>query len=229
MRMDRCFVGAAMLVSAACTSTNAPTATTALPPVTVPSAPAPLPTVSGIVSEGSRPISGVTIDNGYGPGSWVFTDADGAFQLPATISVEPHDFIRASKTGYAQPCAAPITAGAPVNVQLVSLGALGSATLRSAAGYRTIAGVVLMTTSSGPQPVAGAWVDFEPAIEPLDDWPAAYTTTDANGKFSLCMLPVSVVTIDAVFSGTFAAAKVPAGQTSIEMTLQPIRVNGNPR
>ena len=226
MCIDRCFVGAALLVVVACTSSSAPTTST---PLSAPSASGLVPghVVSGVVAEGAQPIAGAQIGNGNGPGSWVLSDANGAFQLPANQSIDPHAWVRASKDGYAQPCAAPIPDSGPVTVQVISLTALNSVPLPSPAGFRTISGVVTLTTSAGTRPAVGAWVDFVPSL--VDDWPAAFTHTDSNGKFSLCTLPETAVNIGALLGNMFAYVTVPPGQTNIELTLDSLGVDGKRR
>lgn len=219
------------VVLAACGVPNSPSSVT--PNAPAPTSPSPVPpasgpTVSGTITDGSRPIEGAQIDNGYGPGAWVFSDANGAFTLPTNRSVDPYNFVRASKSGYAQPCAAAITGSGPVNVQLVSLGALDGLMLPSPSGLRTISGVVVTMTSAGKQPVGNVWVDFEP--DPSNDWPAAVTFTNANGEFSLCALPEPSVIVGAYRADTgFAYASVPSGQATIELTLQPTTTNGKHR
>jgi hypothetical protein len=222
-------VPGALVFLAACGAPNSPSSAAAVSPTPV-SAPVPAPpepTVSGIVAEGARPVEGAQIDNGYGPGAWVFSDASGAFTLPTNRSVDPYNFVRASKSGYAQPCAAAITGTSPVSVQLVSLAALDGTMLPSPPGLRTISGVVVTMTGTGKQPVAGAWVDFEP--DPDNDWPAAVTYTNAKGEFALCALPQSALNIAAVFYTGFAYAIVPPGQTTIELMLHQRAPNGNHR
>jgi len=225
MCIDRCLVGAALLVVVACTSSSAPTASTPLSAPSASSGVVPGRIVSGVVAEGAQPIAGAQIDNG--PGSWVLSDANGAFQFPATQSIDPHAWVRASKDGYAQPCAAPIADTGPVAVQMVPLSALNSVPLPSPAGFRTISGVVTMTTSAGTWPAVGVWVDFEPSL--ADDWPAAFTHTDSNGKFSLCTLPETAVNIGALLGNMFAYVTVPPGQTNIELTLDSLGVDGKRR
>jgi len=225
MCIDRCFVGATLLVVVACTSSSTPTASTPLSAPSASSGLAPGRIVSGVVAEGAHPIAGAQIDNG--PGSWVLSDANGAFQFPATRSIEPHAWVRASKDGYAQPCAAPIADTGPVAVQMVLLTALNSDPLPSPAGFRTISGVVTLTTSAGPRPAVGVWVDFEPSL--VDDWPAAFTHTDSSGKFSLCTLPETALNVGALVGNTFAYVTVPPGQTNIELTLDSVGVDGKRR
>src|SRR5438128_1989540 len=168
------------VIVADCSGTTAPTPVGSPPAVavTVPITE----TISGVVAESLRPIPGAQVDNGYGPGAWVITDANGAFQLPTSKSVDSMRWVRAGKAGYAQPCAAPMNGNAPINVQIVSRSALTGAPLPSPDGLRTVSGVVVQMTNSGvQQPVANAWVDFEPSA--IDDWPAAYTLSDARGRF----------------------------------------------
>ena len=224
MSLIRHVVPGALVFLAACGAPNSPSSAAAVSPTPVPApvpAPAPVdPTVSGIVAEGARPVEGAQIDNGYGPGAWVFSDASGAFTLPTNRSVDPYNFVRASKSGYAQPCAAAITGTSPVSVQLVSLAGLDGTMLPSPPELRTISGVVVTMTSTGKQPVAGTWVDFEPDFD--NDWPAANTLTNAKGEFALCALPQSAVNIAAAsYPGPrLAYAIVPPGQTTIELMLR---------
>src|SRR5260370_39905404 len=89
-------------------------------------------------------------------------------------------WVRASKDGYAQPCAAVVSGTAAITVQMVSRSALTGVPLQSPNGFRTVSGVAGQMTSNGKQPVAGVWVDFEP--DPTGDWPAAVTFTDASGR-----------------------------------------------
>ena len=83
------------VIVADCSGTTAPTPVGSPPTVavTVPITE----TISGVVAESLRPIPGAQVDNGYGPGAWVITDANGAFQLPTSKSVDPMRWVRASK------------------------------------------------------------------------------------------------------------------------------------
>ena len=219
MRKITCSFGGAFLAMCltSCRSANAPTTTPSAPTVavTVPTSPG---TISGIVADGNQPLAGVQVDNGYGPNSWVFTDASGIFHLPANASVHPMQWVRAGKAGYAQPCAAPVSENAPVMVQMVSRAALTGAPQPSPSGFRTVSGDAVQMTSSGTQTVAGVWVDFEPDL--MDDWPAAVTFTDASGRFSLCGLPTEAVGIGAAVGNSYGYVTVPPGQTTIEITLR---------
>lgn len=184
------------------------------PPFSQPTPAKPAPTVSvvsGIVVEGSRPIEGAQVENSNGIDRSVTTDANGAFQLPPGNM----RWVRAIKDGYIQACTAPINGDAPVTVQMVSQAALPGAPLPSPSGLRTVSGVILQMTSTGPQPVAGVWVDFEP----VEDWPAAQTYTDNSGRFSLYGLPLVALQINAFGTDGFAYTTVTPGQTEIELTL----------
>jgi len=74
-------------------------------------------------------------------------------------------------------------------------------------------------SSDGLQPVAGAWVDFEP--DGGSDWPAAVTLTDAIGRFSLCSLPHDAVFIGSVFGSTHGGTTVSSDQASVTIDLHP--------
>jgi hypothetical protein len=133
--------GIVLVVGAGCHSTTAPTLTTATTSTSTVSVPA----ISGVVMEDTRPLAGVTVDQGYGPGSWVVTDVNGAFQLPA--SGVPEGWLRTSKPGYVEPCAVRIAGNGPFAVQMVSLSALTGTPLSSPSGFRTVSGVVRQMTS----------------------------------------------------------------------------------
>jgi hypothetical protein len=179
-------------------------------------------TVSGVVTENGRPIAGVNVNAfvqsqnfGYsymwGHGA-VLTDANGGFQMPG-LAAGATVWMQTYKGGYVQQCAAsPMTvhADATVNLQLVSRANLSADPAQATA--RIVSGVVVKMTGTGKQPVAGVGVDFEPIV----DFPAAITFTDAAGRFALCGLPQD----QAVSLGAGAAyLTVPAGQTTVEITL----------
>jgi hypothetical protein len=213
-----------VVIVAGCRGTTAPTPAVSPPKgaVTVPTVTAPI-TISGVVAEGPRPIAGAEVDNGYGAETGTITDANGAFQLPVPgHSVDPMRWVRASKGGYAQPCAAPF-GNLPMNVQIVSLSALTGDPLPSPDGLRTVSGVVVQVTNSGvQQPVANAWVDFEPDPAAVDDWPAAVTFSDAMGRFSLCALPMDAARIGATNDSrsSFAVVTVSPGQNNVSVILR---------
>jgi len=87
-----------------------------------------------------------------------------------------------------------------------------------APGFRSISGVVLEKTDAGTQPVAGAYV----AYEWFEDISAAYTFSDAAGRYLLCSVPdgetVPICVED--INGFLWCVWVPAGQsTGADITL----------
>ncbi len=186
---------------------TAPTAPTPLPAPASPFAPGATSganSVGGFISEmtsqGLRAVAGVSVSawvdlgrSGYsymwahGPRS---TDASGRYQLtnlPDGASVT----LQVWKDGYVQQCAAPtLKAGgdATLDLRIVSKAALSadpSSVPPQAAGYRIISGVIYENSSDGRRPVPGAFVDFEP----FEDFPAAITFSDAQGRYLLCGIP----------------------------------------
>ena len=126
------------------------------------------------------------------------------------------------KDGYVHQCAAPqitVRADTIVDVQLVSKANLSASTVpATVAGLRSVSGVIVEINEGRKQPVAGAFVDFEP----LEDFPAAITYSDAAGRFLLCGLPQDERVFLGASSGVNRVAYlwVPPGQTGgIEITL----------
>ena len=77
-------------------------------------------------------------------------------------------------------------------------------------------GTVVETIPFGARPVSGVFIDFEPIM----DFPAATTYSDANGRFGLCGLPADgTVTIGAGLNGRVAYINVPPGETRIDIVL----------
>jgi hypothetical protein len=187
--------------------------------------------VSGVVSEGNRPIGGANVsawvDQGRSGYSYMwahgalFSDAAGRYALtglPAGVRV----WLQTWKDGYVQQCAAPqvtVSADTVVDVQLVSKANLSASSASAAvAGLRSVSGVIVEIKDGSKQPVAGASVDFEP----LEDFPAAITNSDAAGRFLLCGLPQDEPVFLGASSGINRVAylSVPPGQTAgIEITL----------
>ena len=125
------------------------------------------------------------------------------------------------KDGYVQQCAAaPVTVQADMatDLALVLKANLTVSTTQSAPGFRSVSGTIVEMTSAGKQPVAGAFVDWEP----LEDFPAAATYSDGAGRFALCGLPQDeTVRLGAsVIFGRVGYANTPPGQTAgVEITL----------
>lgn len=184
-------------------------------------------TLSGVVSEttsqGSRPVQGAAIDAwvqearlGYsyrevhGP---TRTDSAGYFQLTG-LANDTTVQLQVYKRGYVQQCASPrvpMLSDMQLDAQIVSI-AQSSSSPESIAppapGFRSISGVIL---DVGRRPLVGAFVDFEP----IEDFPAAYTYSDAGGHYLLCGVPDGeMVHVCAEFRDDFACVSVPPGQST---------------
>jgi len=233
------FAAAMALVTLACgpdrtATTTAPSTPT--PPTT--RAPVPTPgsnTLSGVVVEtlgqGSRPLAGVSVNAwvqessfGYsymwahGP---VTTGADGTFRLPG-IATSATVQLQVWKDGYVQQCAAPpvtIMSDVQRDAQLVSRANIPvspQAIAPSAPGFRSVSGVVVDNSAAG-QPLAGVFIDFEPVM----DFPAAVTYSDAQGRYLLCGLPDNqTITIGAGLANRVAYISVAPGRmTGVDIVL----------
>jgi hypothetical protein len=183
-----------------------PTQTTTAPTPTVY-------TVTGVVSEGARPIEGASV------GAWIGSNGSGYVYGCCTGA-----WIGASKAGYVQQCAAPqvtVLGDTRVDVQLVSKANLSASTAQApVAGLRAVSGVIFEVTGAGKQPVAGAYVDFDP----IGDYPMASTFSDAAGRYLLCGVPegqtaeIRAYTLESPPRVT--SVSVPSGQsTGIDITL----------
>ena len=228
-------VGVALLASACNNPESFPTVPTQTTSGPIATAGRPVPTgphtVSGVVSDGARPIEGANIsawiDQGGSGYSYMWahgplmTDADGRYQLaglPAQVTV----WLQTWKNGYVQQCAAPqvtLLGDTSVDLQLVSRANLSASTGQvPTSGFRSISGMIFEITGAGKQPVAGAYVDFEP----LMDFPAAITFSDAAGRYLLCGVPEgrTVGILASVGIQRVAWVSVPSGQsTGIDITL----------
>jgi hypothetical protein len=105
-------------------------------------------------------------------------------------------WVQLHKDGYVQQCAAwaIISGNLTLDVALVSRANLTASTMPSGPGLRSVSGTVVEMTATGPHPVASVEVDAA-AGDTLDgapsEGPAAYTYSDAAGRFALCGLPVN--------------------------------------
>jgi hypothetical protein len=187
--------------------------------------------VSGVVSEGNRPIAGANISAWVDQGSsgysymWahgaVFSDAAGRYALvglPAGVRV----WLQTWKDGFVQQCAAPqitVRADAIVDLQLVSKANLSTSTAQApVASLRSVSGVIVESREGRKQAVPGALVDFEP----FEDFPAAITVSDTAGQFLLCGLPQDEPVFLGASSGPNHVAYVwvtPRQTTGVEITL----------
>jgi hypothetical protein len=195
--------------------------------------------VSGVVSEttsqGARPLDGVSVSAwiqqatfGYSymwANGGLKTDAAGRYRLSG-LAGGATARVQVWKDGYVQQCAAPmVTLNGDINinvdVQLVSranLSASSASLPPPAAGTRSVSGVIFEMTAAGRQPIADAFVDFEPVM----DFPAAITYSDASGRYLLCGLPDGqAVDIGAGSNRRVAYVSVPPGQsTGVDIELK---------
>jgi hypothetical protein len=186
-------------------------------------------TLSGAVSErtanGIRPIESASINawiqqGRFGYSYWwahgpTVSDAGGGYQLPS-LPDGAAGWLQVGKDGYVQQCATLISGlhgDMKLDVQLVAtanLSASPSSVPLPSPGFRIVSGTILEMTSAGQQPVAGAFVDYEPVM----DFPAAWTISDAGGHYLLCgVLEGETVYINAWLGTTHGWVSVPPGRS----------------
>lgn len=140
-------------------------------------------TISGVVTEAGRPIAsaivGAWVDiervSGGGFGR-VETDDRGRYRLPGLVAGARVRLL-VSKDGYVQQCAAAplvVQGDTAIDLQLVARANLTASVDEPSSGLRTVSGTIVEVTSSGKQPVAGAYVAFHEATE---DWDGLYPCT----------------------------------------------------
>jgi len=186
--------------------------------------------ISGVVAESGRSIAGANVNAWVNQGTFAYsyvyahgallTDGGGRYRmtgLPAGVGV----WLQVYLDGYVQQCAAAsvtLQGDMAMDLALVSKANLTASTTQSAPGFRSVSGTIVEMTSAGKQPVAGAFVDFEP----LEDFPAAVTYSDGAGRFALCGLPQDETVLlgaNAASGGRAAYLNIPPGQTAVEITL----------
>jgi hypothetical protein len=151
------------------------------------------------------------------------TDASGAYRI-TSLPGGARVWVQLYKDGYVQQCAVSmiISGDLTLNLALVSRANLTASPPPSAPGFRTLSGTVVQMTATGLQPVAGASVfaGIDVAFEPGED-PAAYTYSDATGRFALCgLLATDTVYLEAIDGTRVANVSVAAGKISdIQITL----------
>ena len=226
-------VGVAVLMLVTSCSPTAPSQSRSTGSTSTPPPPGYQPgpyTVSGLVAESGRPVAAANVNawvvdgslgysyqyvHGFTP---VQTDYGGHYQL-TFLSPDSHAWLQAWKDGYIQQCA--ITAGtlqggATADIALVLRANLTAVPPMSGPGSRFVTGTIVEMTSAGTRPVAGAFVDFEP----IEDFPAAVTYSDGNGRFALCGLPENATArLSAASNSRVAYSDLPPGQADITITL----------
>jgi len=185
--------------------------------------------ISGVVADNGQPITnagvnawvevgslGFSYSYAYGPLS---TDASGRYRM-TSLPGGARVWIKLNKYGYVQPCAvlASISGDVTMDLALVSIANLTASPMPSAPGFRSVSGTVVEMTATGSQPVAGAFVTAEAGVDitiaPSEN-SAAYTYSDAAGRFALCGLPANTtVYLEADGVGSRSAqVSVAPGQT----------------
>jgi hypothetical protein len=180
----------------------------------------------------SRPIDGAAVnafveEQGSGYSYWwahgpTFSDPGGGFRL-TDIRESSTVRLQVWKEGYAQQCASPpitMRSDTELNAELVSRGALPASPESippPAPGFRSLSGRILEADAAATSPVANAFVDFEPVM----DFPAATTFSDAAGRYLLCGVPDDrTVDVCAGSPGRAACVSVPVGQsTGVDVVL----------
>ena len=84
---------------------------------------------------------------------------------------------------------------------------------RAASGFRLVSGVVYEVIADSRRAVSSVFVDYEP----IEDFPAAITYTDAQGRFLLCGIPQDrgATIASSLGSGRIAYYTVPPGGDAI--------------
>ncbi|MGE3511367.1 MAG: carboxypeptidase-like regulatory domain-containing protein [Vicinamibacterales bacterium] len=207
-------VGCLVIVLSGACETRHPSAPGAPSGLTPPAPPAtPSVNVSGMVVErvSGQPVEGVRVTvyptSVSGWSRWppngaiteVPSDVGGRYSI-AGVPAGFEYFLITWHPGerFVQQCATRVTlsADAHQDVGLTSLQnlAVGSSTPSPPLPHaRTISGTVFENTEAGRQPVANAWVWLGADIS--GDVPAAYTLSLANGRYLLCGLPESRLTL----------------------------------
>jgi hypothetical protein len=232
---------AGMAVGCGGSAVTSPTAPASIPP---PLFGSPFPpgaasgpnSVAGLITEmtaqSSSPVGGVSVSAWVDLGRMAYsyqwangrrtTDASGHYEL-TNLPDGANVTLQIWKDSYVQQCAAPtITASATATLDLrVVSRALVSADRASvpapAPGFRHVSGVVYENTPDGKRPVPGSPVDFEP----FEDFPAALTYTDAQGRYLLCGLPdgTEATLAASMTTARVAYVRVPPHQTSFDIEL----------
>jgi hypothetical protein len=177
----------------------APVSSVAPTAVGTPTTGIPTATLSGIVTEGGRPIENASVtvqwscENSFGgcsAGTGTITDAAGRYvinRLPENQAM----WATAYKDGYVQQCVATTTtlrAGATLDLILTSTTSLSTAQPLSGPGSRSVAGMVFEQTATGRRPIEGALVEvYSDALYYADA--VAFTRSDTAGHYLLCSLP----------------------------------------
>jgi hypothetical protein len=207
------------MLTAACGQSQPTAPSTPPPPPTPRVAPAVQFSLSGVVSDavtGGR-VSGASVSIsaiGQFTGGWsqwhggeAQTDANGYYEIanltegngPGGPVVPTTVWAYASKAPRSvQPCAATITivpgGSETLNLAIAqtdTTSPVPSTSFVSPAGSRTISGTIFETAPDGRRPVQGAWVGWEALLDTV----VADFRSDAAGRYTLCGLPNTSLTL----------------------------------
>jgi hypothetical protein len=111
----------------------------------------------------------------------------GRYQI-ADVPEDPDAaYVHASKDGYVQPCASAITLAtdASLDLTLTAVANVAVMALPTLPNARQIGGTIYTSKDGQRQPVAGASVGWEMAMDTV----VAETVTDVQGRYRLCGMP----------------------------------------
>jgi hypothetical protein len=222
------------LLIAGCGSSNPSAPTTPSPSIPIVSGGPPIATgaytVSGVVAESGRPVANASVNawvetSGAGYSYWyahgpLHTDASGGYRM-TSLPGGARVWVQLNKDGYVQQCAASVilSGDLTLDLALVLRANLTASPMPEGPGLRSISGTVVERTAKGSQPVSGASVivaaETIKTFAPSEN-PAAYTYSDANGRFALCGLPANnTLHLEAGVGGTRSTqVSVAPSQTS---------------
>jgi hypothetical protein len=183
--------------------------------------------VTGIVTRDGQPLGNARVEvRSIIFPSWrhdTSTDASGRYRAEIDTPTPARVWVTAYEPSMNQPCAVWLdhttsdgverTADVSLTTSLEPLAAPSA----PVAGRRKVAGTVYRRTSTGKQPVSGAGVAFDLSNDDYQAW----TGTDADGRFTLCGLPVDS------WLQIYASTRLlqgwswvePGGDAEIELTL----------
>lgn len=197
-------------------------------------------TLSGTVTEriSGQPLQGVEVGVWpsstsripqwpLGPGLWKTpSDSAGRYSVTGIPGGFGSFFVLASYAHgeYAQQCATTVTLDSDANQDVTLTSSQNFAAGNSlrpphVPGTRTVSGIVFEITEAGRQPIEGAWVGF--TVDPEGDVAAAETFSDATGRYLLCGLPETRLSLFAGWNGYSYMRSVDAGSdTTLDVELK---------
>ncbi len=149
----------------------------------------------------------------YSAGS-VWTNSDGEFRF--SLLPDARIFLYAGVDGYNQPCSSITTLTPGFDQTLIEVVSPHEPVFDAAPPPASLTGVVFEQTTEGRRPIAGARVFAETETGVV----AATTTTDAQGRYSLCRLPDSRMLITPVLTGYDITGTAAAPGAAVTLDLE---------